>query len=437
MNESLLVIMAKASKLAQAAEVFLVSEEETPVRFEANRLKDIRSRESQSVALRVFKDGRIGYATSNNLADIDGLISDALETARFGAPANFELPSPVAYSPLDTFDPAVPEVPLSIMVAQGQEIITRLTHHTPGLLCEGHLSREVATVTILNSNGLTVTYRKSLYGLDMGGILTHGTDMLFVGDGQYSCQFFGETTSVADSIIRQLDWASTTASVPTRKMPAVFTPLGVASALLAPLIVGFNGKMVLEKASPCAEKLGKQALDNKFSLYDDVTLPYQPASRPFDDEGMPSRRVPLVDKGVVSHFFYDLKTAASAHTTSTGHGRRGRHEPEPAPGAFVIPAGSVSLCDMIADMQEGLVIEQLMGATQGNILGGDFSGNVLLGYKVEHGRIAGRIKNTVVFGNVYALLGNIAALGSDGRWVDGMLFTPSIFFPALSVASKE
>jgi PmbA protein len=437
MNESLEIILAKASRLAQAAEVFLVSEEETPVRFEANRLKDIRSRQSQSVALRIFKDGRIGYATSNNLADIDSLVADALETARFGAPADFELPSPTTYSRLDIFDPAVPEVPLPDMVAQGQEIITRLTSHTPGLLCEGHLTREVSVVTIINSNGLTATYRKSLYGVDMAGVLTRGTDMLFVGDGQYSCRFFEETTPVTDSIIRQLDWANTTASAPTREMPAVFTPLGVASALVAPLIVGFNGKMVLEKASPCGEKLGKQVLDAKFSLCDDTTLSYQPASRPFDDEGVPSRRLHLIDKGVVSHFFYDLKTAAVARTTSTGHGRRGRHEPEPAPGAFVIPAGGVSLSDMIADMDEGLVIEQLMGASQGNILGGDFSGNVLLGYKVEHGRITGRIKNTVVFGNVYALLRNIAAIGSDGRWVDGMLFTPSIFFPALSVASKE
>ena len=60
-----------------------------------------------------------------------------------------------------------------------------------------------------------------------------------------------------------------------------------------------------------------------------------------------------------------------------------------------------------------------MGATQGNILGGDFSGNVLLGYKIENGKIAGRVKDTMVFGNVYELLKDIAAIGSDGRWLGG------------------
>ena len=87
-------------------------------------------------------------------------------------------------------------------------------------------------------------------------------------------------------------------------------------------------------------------------------------------------------------------------------------------------------------MKEGLVIEQLMGAEQGNILGGDFSGNVLLGYKVENGKIVGRVKNTMVSGNVYQLLKEITAIGSEARWVGGFLQTPHLYCPSLSVASK-
>ena len=88
-------------------------------------------------------------------------------------------------------------------------------------------------------------------------------------------------------------------------------------------------------------------------------------------------------------------------------------------------------------MKEGLVIEQLMGAGQGNILGGDFSGNVLLGYKVESGKIVGRVKNTMVSGNIYQVLKEITAIGSDARWVDSLLQTPHLYCPNLSVASKE
>jgi PmbA protein len=91
---------------------------------------------------------------------------------------------------------------------------------------------------------------------------------------------------------------------------------------------------------------------------------------------------------------------------------------------------------MVQDMKEGLVIEQLMGAEQGNLLGGDFSGNVLLGYKVESGKIVGRVKNSMVSGNVYQALKDIAAIGSEARWVGGFLQTPHIYIPKLSVASK-
>jgi PmbA protein len=91
---------------------------------------------------------------------------------------------------------------------------------------------------------------------------------------------------------------------------------------------------------------------------------------------------------------------------------------------------------MVHDIREGLVVEQLMGATQGNVLGGDFSGNVLLGFKVENGKIVGRVKDTMVSGNIYNLLKQVGAIGSDTRWIGGFLSTPSIYCPSVSVASK-
>jgi PmbA protein len=266
-------------------------------------------------------------------------------------------------------------------------------------------------------------------------MLTRGTDMLFVGDEMSSCQAIADVSPVVNNVIRQLERAEATVAVRSSRMPVIFTPHGVAGALLAPLVSGFNGKLVYEKASPLAGKAGQKLMDAKLSLYDDATLPLRPTSRPFDDEGVPSRCCPLVEEGVVNYFYYDLRTAALAKTKSTGHGHRTPGQPAPSPSAFIFPEGETSFEEMVSGIEQGLVVEQLMGATQGNILGGDFSGNVLLGYKVEHGKITGRVKDTVVFGNVYSLLEDITALGGDGRWVGGT-FTPSILFPSLSVAAK-
>ena len=76
----------------------------------------------------------------------------------------------------------------------------------------------------------------------------------------------------------------------------------------------------------------------------------------------------------------------------------------PSASAFSISTGQATFEEMVLDIKEGLIVEQLMGAEQGNILGGDFSGNVLLGYKIENGKITGRVKNTMVSGNVYQVL---------------------------------
>jgi PmbA protein len=110
--------------------------------------------------------------------------------------------------------------------------------------------------------------------------------------------------------------------------------------------------------------------------------------------------------------------------------------PSPAASALVISPGTVTFNEMVKDIKEGLVVEQLMGAEQGNILGGDFSGNVLLGYKVESGELVGRVKDTMVSGNVYKILKDIAAIGSETRWVGGFCQTPPFYCKGLSVSSK-
>jgi PmbA protein len=429
-------ILTRAMKVSEASEVYISTSEETPVGFEANRLKSLQSKESRSIALRIFKDGRIGFASSNKPEDIDSLVQSAVETSQFGAPANYELPAASPLPSVEIFDAETGNVSLEQMVGLGEEMIAALTAHTPEILCEAGISRHTATIIIANSSGFESSYTKSVFGMGIEGTVIRGSDMLFVGESDSSCRPLLNTSQIVNTTILQLERAKTQAKVSTGKLPVIFTPDAVASALVAPLIAAFNGKMVLEGASPMGNKLGQQVFDKKLNLYDDTTIAFRPGSRPFDDEGIPSQRLPLIVKGIPQNFFYDLKTAAMAHTRSTGHGGRGGGLPSPTPGAFVFGNGEITPEAMIADIKEGLLIEQVMGATQGNILGGDFSGNILLGYKIENGRITGRVKDTMIFGNVYELLKNIAGIGNDGKWLGRRLYAPSFFCPALSVSSK-
>ena len=430
-------ILSRAKKVAGEAEVYYVSSEDTQVRFEANRLKHLQTSQQTSLALRIVKDGRTGYATTTGLGDAERLVKDAVETSEFGTEARFQFPGNTGYPQVDIFDPAVEAVPIKDMVGLGEKMVSAVTAHTPGIICEAGVGRSVITVRILNSRGGRAEYRKSYFSLEIEGNLVNDTDMLFVGDGDSSCHPVSDPDNVIKLVLQQLELAKERASAPTRKMPVIFTPNGVAGALILPLLSAFNGKIVFEGASPVGNRLGKTVFDKNFSLFDDPLVAFRPGSRPCDDEGVVSQRTPLIDKGVVAGFLYDLQTAALAGKKSTGNGSRNRGSlPGPAPSALVVSPGKMTFDEMVRDIKEGLVVEQLMGAEQGNILGGDFSGNVLLGYKIENGKIVGRVKDTMVSGNVYKVLGDIAAIGSETRWVSSFMQTPPFYCKALSVSSK-
>lgn len=428
-------VLELVKKQCEAAEVFTVLSEGTSVQFEANRLKNIQGKQSTIVSLRVIKNGRIGYATTSGVVNEAELVEMAIETAQFGMEAKFDLPSASDYPPVKINDSAVNEITTEQMIILGEGLITPLRSNTPEIVCEGGVERGLVTVEVINSRGGSGKYSKSLFSIGIEGSVVHDTDMLFVGDSESSCRPILDTNNITETVLRQLEHAKTQATAPTKHLPVIFTPDGVASALVPSLMAAFNGKTVMEGASPIGHRLGEQVFDSEFSLQDNALIDYRPESRPWDDEGVPSQRTVLIDKGAVTNFYYDLQTAAKAGTHSTGNGSRGRGLPSPGPSTFVISPGDATFKDMVRDTQEGLVIELLMGAEQGNILGGDFSGIVLLGYKIENGGITGRVKNTMVSGNVYQILKDIK-LSSEVKWVGGALQTPYIFCPSIAVASK-
>jgi PmbA protein len=430
-------ILKLARKIAEEAEVFSVSAEETPVHFQANHLKAIQSKQSSSISLRIIKNGRLGYAAANGEIAPQKLVEIAAETAQFGMQAKFDFPALRSFREIKIFDPEVEKITIDEMIKIGQQLIAPVLSSTPGIICDAGVSKDTLSIKVINSRGGQAEYKKTTFGMGLSGTLVKDTDMLFVGEGQESCRPLRDAKAITEVVLLQLELAKKIAAAPTRHMPVIFTPDGAASALIPALMSAFNGKTVLLGASPIGKRLGETVFDPRISMMDDPTIDYAPNSRPCDDEGVPSQRTPLIEDGVVRHFLYDLQTAGQAKTKSTGSGNRARGGlMAPSASALVLKPGSASFAEMIRDIKEGLIIEQLMGAEQGNILGGDFSGNVLLGYKIENGEIVGRVKNTMVSGNVYQVLKNIVALGKELKWVGGSLRLPHIYCPSLAVASK-
>src|SRR4051812_16404176 len=104
MDALLDVLLTRASRVVQHAEVYALEYRETPVQFEANHLKNLMTRQGLGLALRVIKEGRIGFASTTRTDQLDDLVEMAVETAQFGADAKFSFPSAAAYPPVETFD---------------------------------------------------------------------------------------------------------------------------------------------------------------------------------------------------------------------------------------------------------------------------------------------------------------------------------------------
>ncbi len=430
-------VLDLARRKAQQAEVFAVTGQETPVSFEANRLKLLQTKETRGVSLRLVAEGRVGLASTTRLDDPQALVDEALAVAQFGAEARFELPAEIPGDGVQVYDATIPELSVEQMVDITQGMIDRARAYNADLLCDADLSKYVGLLTLLNSQGGRVSYRKTAVSAGLHANWIRGTDMLDVYEGEGSCRWPLDCEALVERVLDKIRLAERTATLPTGQMPVIFTPKGTAGTLLASLQRALNGRVVLQGASPLGDRLGQKVFDGRLSLYDDGRIDYAVPSAPCDDEGVATRRTALIENGVVSAFYYDLQTAGLAGMESTGNAGRGLGSlPSPVSNALVFAEGEVSYQEMLADVEEGLVVDQTIGAWAGNVLAGEFSGNVHLGYKVEKGQIVGRVKDSMVAGNVFSALADLAAIGDQAVWLGGSLKVPYLYFRSLGVASK-
>ena len=131
-------VLRSAQKVAEQAEVFSVSSRTVSVQFEANESKQVQTKESSSLALRIFREGRIGFATASGEGSLDGLVDMAVGTSQFGSPASFQFPSRFHRdsSEVCIFDSKVEEIAMGRMVEIGKELIAKIRGHTPDILCD-------------------------------------------------------------------------------------------------------------------------------------------------------------------------------------------------------------------------------------------------------------------------------------------------------------
>ena len=439
-------LLESARRHVEGADAMWRREERTAVAFESGRLKAAGISEEAGLNLRVLSKGRMGVAGTTAAApDPEALVARARASAELGEAVELAFPSSSSLPSVPTFFDRAANASIDDLTRMGRRLVERLTRE--GCQVNVAVEREIADTAVGNSAGARGAYRAT--GIAVTADITRiaGDDVLMIYDQYVGAELPSDAD--LDALVRSIESrlvpALTVVTPPEGALPVVFTPAGLAAVLL-PLEQALSGKTVLQGSSPLAGKVGERMFDSRFSITDDPLAPGRPASRPVDDECVPSRATGLVERGTVGRFVYDLETAARAKAQSTGNGRRGFFG-KPHIGYTNLIVGKAANGDgtrsgavllgggLIADIKDGLIVDDLIGVGQGNVIGGSFSHPVGLAYRVQRGEVTGRVKDAAVAGNAYELLKQIGGFGTDGRWL-GSRWSPSMLLEGVSVASR-
>ena len=429
-------ILKKLKAHAEQVEVVSMVNEATSVEFEANKLKTSKIEETKGVAVRVVRAGKLGFAASSDETALDKLAANALESAAYGDDVPIKFPSALPAPVVATHDPKIADLPIPRLVEIGKEIVDVILKAAPEARINVSLKRGLQQLSIRNHTGAEISFNRSPLSIGVDISYIEGDDVLIIYDVLGTTLWQDNYLDFVNRLVEKLILARTVTTLRPGKMPVIFSPSG-SLVLGIPLMEGINGKNVYTGSSPLLGKIGEKLFDEKITMVDDGTLDGRLESAPYDDEGVPHRRNVLIDKGVLHSFLYDLKTAVLSGAESTGNGSRGLFSPPfPSPTNLIIEAGNTPLADMIAGIDYGLLVEDVLGMGQGNVISGAFSNPLSVAFKIEHGKIVGRIKNASIADNVYSLLKNVAAVSQEQNWVYGNFCLPYIMLPEMNIIAK-
>ena len=439
-------ILRKARQKAEAAELYEERREGVAVVFHGGEIESVRSVAVRGRALRVIAAGRLGFSSTAGGSD-EALVESALLAASHGDRASFRfLGEGEGQRPsVPVFDPAAGAIAVEDLIAWGEDAVRRIGEEFPDLVVNVSLEGGTVDVSVRTTEGMERTERRSYLSLGIEVEQVKTGDIWSVHAARRVRRASDlDREALLAHLVQELRWGRKLAPPPTGAPPVLFLPTGT-PVLLLPLMVGFSGLSVFLGTSPLQGRLGETAFDERLSLVDDGTLPFAPRSRSFDDEGVPTGKLPLIENGVISNFYYDLRAAALAGTGATGNGIKGgplggggfRVPPGPAPRNVLLAPGEGTVDDLIREMGDGLIVADVLGLGQGNIQSGAFSNNVGVGFAVKGGQVVGRVKNTMIAGNAYDVLKDgVQAIGGEPEWTFGTLHVPPLLTTGVSVVAQ-
>jgi TldD protein len=417
------VLRALLSRGAQFAELFVQRIDSTLVVHDDGRLDEASSGRDAGAALRLVRNGRVHFANFNRVEP--GAILEeaaALAAAAGGRPRRTRAPRLAAARAVN---PSPIQIePSRVPLARKAELVRRAD------AAARFADRRIVQATVLyrdsemsvrvaNSEGRFASDRRVYTTLFCTAVAKAGADMR---TGYHSVSetrgFELFRREPPEKVGRE---AARLALVQLEASPApAGTFMVVLSSSAGGTMVheacghGLEGDFILKKLSVYAGKEGQKVASELVTVVDDGTLPNRRGSSRIDDEGTPSSRTVLIDRGVLRGYLHSWKTARDLGHAPTGHGRREsyRHPPIPRMRNTIILPGKSDPAAILRSVKDGIFVAQ-MGGGEVDIATGNFVFACTEAYRIRSGKLAAPIRDATLIGNGIEVLSSIDRVGND------------------------
>jgi PmbA protein len=415
------------------------------VRVYAGEVESLSDAGGRGVGVRAFVDGRSGYAYGTDLSE-PGVIEvarAARAAAEVADPDEYGgLPEEFGAAPVEGLaSPVLREWPTERKVGLALDV-ERAARERPGVTqvenavysdAEGH-------VALANSRGFAAGYEATQAWAYASAFAGEGADLMTgLGVG------LGRDPGVLDPEAIGAEAAERALALVGARQPESRRCPVVLDAFVAASFIGFIGSMLSADAvqrgrSLFAEREGDEIADAVLALADDATDPDGPSTAPFDGEGSPSRRTPLIEGGRLLTFLFDARTARRAGRATTANATRGSYRAPPSVGTtnLVLEPGELDLAGLLREADDGLYVTDVAGLHSGvNPVSGTFSVGAS-GRLVENGELAAPVRELTIASDLVSMLKSVRAVGSQARWVPfgGSVKAPPILIGEMSVSGS-
>ena len=422
-------------------EIMVSQARDLAIEAKDGKVDAFRGGEPFGVAVRLLSGEGLGFSFSTTMAPeaLAGMVDGALVAARMQTPdPGCTLPSPCGSYPElpGLYDPELAGIDPEAKVARALEL-ERLV-----LACDPRVKRvrkcsygeSVYATLIRNSNGLQAGYRGSYVTCSVSAVAESGGDAQTGWDFGFSNSFSGiDLQAAADGASRKATALLGARSMATMRCQAVLDNR-VATDLLEVLASSFLAENVQKGKSLFAGRMGERVFSELVSVRDNGLLPGGMGSAPCDGEGVPHQDTALVTGGVLEAFLYDSYWGKRMGRPSTGNAVRGGAKGAPRMGVhnLCIEPGEAVLETLIAGVERGVLITDVMGMHTANPISGDFSVGAA-GFYLEGGKVLHPVKGIALAGNLLELFRGVDLVGNDLRFF-GRAGSPSLRIGELEVS---